>query len=495
MSARAPWSLQRRLVAALLALLALTGIVVGAVSVATLHSMLISRVDDELDDALAVARQRVPGLVGPLTTPPSARDLLPGQAHGALAVVSIPGRPVQAQYLGDAGENQVVSVDRATLFSVEPGAGARTVDFGSPLGSYRLAAARDPSGVEIIVGLPLQDTQLTTLQLAVTIALVTAAALVVAAVVATVVVRLALRPLGRVTAIARSVSELPLARGQVALPDRVPEPDTDPRTEVGQVGGAFNRMLDHIAAALAERQETEDKIRRFVADASHELRTPLAAVRGYAELTRRAPYELPEDARHVLARIESESLRMTRLVEELLLLARLDEGRDVVTDDVDVAALVADAVADARAAGPDHEWAFTGPDEPVSVRGDAERLHQVVANLLANARTHTPEGTHVSTSIEAGVDDVAIVVEDDGPGIPESIQPTLFERFVRGDASRSRRAGSTGLGLAIVQAIVAAHGGSVGVESRPGRTRFTVRLPRRSPEASGGAESGSPVAA
>jgi two-component system OmpR family sensor kinase len=263
----------------------------------------------------------------------------------------------------------------------------------------------------------------------------------------------------------------------VALAERVAESDTDPRTEVGQVGSALNRMLGHIEGALVARQQSEDKVRQFVADASHELRTPLASIRGYSELTRRGGHKLPDDVVRALGRIESESVRMTSLVEDLLLLARLDAGRELVLGEVDLVPLVADAVGDAHAASPDHEWSLDAPDAPVVVSGDRGRLHQIVANLLANARVHTPAGTSVETRLRVEGDDAVLTVTDDGPGISEGLQSVLFERFARGDGSRARATGSTGLGLSIVAAVVEGHHGTVGVESEPGRTQFTVRIP------------------
>jgi len=278
-----------------------------------------------------------------------------------------------------------------------------------------------------------------------------------------------------VTATAQRVSELPLDRGDVALAERVPVDDDG--TEVGRLGTAFNRMLGHVASALTAREQSEQKVRRFVADASHELRTPLASIRGYAELTRLHGGELPPDVVHAVGRIESESVRMTELVEDLLLLARLDEGRELAADPVDMGRVVVEALGDAQAAGPDHDWEVRLPDAPTVVMGDEPRLRQVVMNLLANARVHTPEGTSVVASLARDGDEVVLTVEDDGPGIPPQLADTLFERFARGDSSRSRRAGSTGLGLAIVRAVVEAHDGDVSVESGPGATRFTVRLP------------------
>jgi two-component system OmpR family sensor kinase len=273
------------------------------------------------------------------------------------------------------------------------------------------------------------------------------------------------------------VSQLTLDRGEVELPQRVAEDDADVRTEVGQVGAALNRMLDHVGNALEVRHASEMQVRQFVADASHELRTPLAAIRGYAELTRRARLLLPPEVAHMLSRVESEAKRMTALVEDLLLLARLDAGRPLAHEPVDLSMLTINMVDDAYAAGPRHDWRLDLPEEPVTVVGDPARLQQVLTNLLANARMHTPEGARVTVSVEARGEQAVLRVVDTGPGIPAELLPHIFERFARGDGSRSRAAGSTGLGLAIVHAVLAAQGGTVEVDSVPGRTSFTVRLP------------------
>src|SRR6266545_2505064 len=353
----------------------------------------------------------------------------------------------------------------------------RTVDLGGQLGTYRLLAADTPDGGVIVTGLPLRSVRSTVYGLAAVITVVAVLGLVLAALAGAAVIRLTLRPLRRVAATAGRVAELPLDRGEVALAVRVPDADTDPRTEVGQVGAALNRMLGHIANALSARQASEARVRKFVADASHELRTPLASIRGYAELTRRNRGQVPAEVAHALGRVESEAVRMTDLVEDLLLLARLDSGRPVERQPVDLSAIVVDAVSDAHAAGPGHRWQLDLPGEPVTVTGDQGRLHQVVANLLANTRQHTPAGTVVTVSLAAG-DEVVLRVADNGPGIPLELQPEVFERFTRADTSRSRASGSTGLGLAIVAAVVEAHRGTVEVDSAPGHTAFTIRLPR-----------------
>ena len=256
---------------------------------------------------------------------------------------------------------------------------------------------------------------------------------------------------------------------------RVLESDANPRTEVGQLGSALNRMLDHIAAALSTRQASETRVRQFVADASHELRTPLAAIRGYTELAQRVGDDTDAVA-HAMSRVQSETERMTHLVEDLLLLARLDSGRPLERESVDLSRVAVDAVSDAHVAGPDHQWELDLPEEPVVVLGDAARLHQVLTNLLANARVHTSPGTVVTTRLESNGTHAALSVCDNGPGIPEQLQSEVFERFARGDTSRSRKGGSTGLGLAIVSAVVKAHSGTITLDSAPGHTDFTVRL-------------------
>lgn len=269
-----------------------------------------------------------------------------------------------------------------------------------------------------------------------------------------------------------------LDKGAVDLRVRVDASGLDPRNEVAQVGTAFNHMLNNVEGALTARHASETKVRQFVADASHELRNPLAAIRGYTELTKRHAADLAPDVDFALTRIDSESARMSKLVNDLLLLARLDNDQALSLAPVDLTEVVLNAVSDARAASPVHVWELDIPPEPVIVSGEADRLHQVVTNLLSNARTHTPPGTHIRTLIESEPGNVVIRVIDDGPGIPPEQQSEVFERFARGDKSRAHSAAeSTGLGLAIVSAVVAAHQGRVWLTSRPGHTEFSVALP------------------
>jgi two-component system, OmpR family, sensor kinase len=352
-----------------------------------------------------------------------------------------------------------------------------TRDLGD-LGPYRLVARPMPGG-RLVTGLPMAGVYDSRYELILVTSGAGLGAIVLAGLIGAVLIRRTLRPLRRVAATAARVAELRLDHGEVALSVRVPEADTDPRTEVGQVGAALNRMLGHVGAALAARHASEMRVRHFVADASHELRTPLAAIRGYAELTRRVTEAVPTDVAYAMRRVESESARMTTLVDDLLLLARLDSGRPLAREELDLPRLVIDAVNDARIAAPDHVWRLDLPDESLALDGDAARLHQVLANLLANARTHTPPGTTVTVSVRPDGDGALLRVCDDGPGIAPELLPEVFERFARGDSSRSRAAGSTGLGLAIVAAVVEAHDGTVEVASRPGHTEFTVRLPLR----------------
>ena len=498
-SARAPWTLRRRLVLATVALLALVSLVIGVVSVAILRADLRDGLDAQLVSAAnrsgAVLSgadgdgdERGPGVGG--FFPATADSILggPAQPPGLLALV-YDGSSITTGYTNpETGAIESLTAEQVAVLANSSGlqnslerSAPMTVDLGGELGQYRISADTSRNGVLYLVGLPLATVNGTAGQLALIIGVVSLLGVLGAAVIATVIVRVALRPLQRVTETAARVSRLPLDRGEVSLVDRVPLADTDVRTEVGRVGSALNRMLDHVDVALETRQASERKVRQFVADASHELRTPLASIRGYAELTRRSGQNLPADTVHAVSRIESESVRMTGLVEDLLLLARLDEGRELEQKPVDLTILLVDAVSDAHAAGPDHVWHLDLPEEPIEARGDAARLHQVVANLLANARVHTDPGTTVTVALAAETTDAGaravITVTDDGPGIPENLQSTLFERFARGDSSRFRGTGSTGLGLAIVQAVVTAHHGEVTVQSEPGRTRFRVSLP------------------
>ncbi len=501
-------TLRGRLIAGLLALLALACFTVGAVTYAHLHSVLLSG----LDQQLATASQRYSHCISP--PPPGDGDgdnahsqsdaghppPQPGdpaqcaqQQAGQTFTASLTRSGVQNPYLASTtgestGNCHLTAAAERELSELPVNGRPQTVTLAA-YGQYRVVATRNGSDV-LISGLPMSSVNSTLRQVAIAEIAVFSAALLLTGIIGTGWVRLSLRPLRRVAATATRVTQLPLASGEVNLPERVP--DANPGTEVGQVGAAINRMLGHVESALARREKSEARLRRFAADASHELRTPLAAIRGYAELAQRNPGPVPDEVTHALSRVASESARMSVLVDELLLLAQLDAGRPLATEPVDLTRLAIDVTSDARAASRDHRWQLELPDEPVLVRGDEHRLHQVLANLLSNAARHTPAGTTVTVAltVPAGADQaggsglppgsgtVRVSVTDDGPGIPAELQPGVFERFVRGDSARSRAGGSTGLGLAIVDAVVTAHRGQVDVSSRPGETSFVIMLPR-----------------
>jgi two-component system OmpR family sensor kinase len=469
-------TLRRRLIIGIVALLAAVTVVIGVLTVVALRGFLVQRLDDQLANANGRSEIAFGGGGG---DPGGVSQILqrPGQSEGTLVALVRSGVLVGASILDADGQPVTLEPGNAEgLVGLPLDGEPHTVSLGTD-GDFRVISGQMPDGQVLVTGLPFTEVNETVLRLGLLIGVIGLAGVVAAALAGTVVVRGALRPLDRVAATATRVAELPLDRGEVALAERVPAADADPRTEVGRVGVALNRMLEHVTSALTARQASENKVRTFVADASHELRTPLASIRGYAELTRRGGHKLPKDVVHALGRVESESVRMTALVEDLLLLARLDEGRALEGTDVDLTRLLVDAVADASAAGSEHEWRLELPDDPVHVHGDGPRLHQVVANLLANARVHTPAGTTVTVSAHPVDDGAVLEVVDDGPGIDPDLVPTVFERFARGDESRSRASGSTGLGLAIVSAVVEAHGGRAEVESSPGHTLFRILLP------------------
>jgi two-component system OmpR family sensor kinase len=472
-------TLRTRLVVSILALMGLVSIGIGVTSVLLLHANL----QRALDTQLISASSRVGPNGPPLTIYEAARIArAPGSPVGTVAAILVDDAVVSsARQATPSGVTPITATlttsQEQAMLAATLSARPQTVSLGN-LGNYRLVSVTAQNGVSIIVGEPLAEVDSQVAQFRNLVMGVLLLGLMIVAGATALIVSLALRPLRRVAATATQVASLPLDRGEVSLAIRVPDADTNPHTEVGQVGAALNGMLGHIDSALKARQASESRVRQFVADASHELRTPLASIRGYAELTRRGGHELPDDVVHSMGRVESEAVRMTSLVEDLLLLARLDAGRDLEMKPVDLGPLLVDCVSDAYAAGPDHDWNLESPEEPVIVSGDQQRIHQVLANLLTNARVHTPAGTIVTVGlgVEAG-DTAVITVADNGPGIPENLKADLFERFARGDSSRSRMAGSTGLGLSIVRAVVDAHGGAVTATSDENGTVFRVEIP------------------
>ncbi|WP_336646774.1 sensor histidine kinase [Microbacterium sp. USHLN186] len=484
-----PLSLQARLMAAVIGFVSLILVVVAIITSATLGKTLEDRVQDQLDGmagvttALVTDRARVAALHGEALTAEYAMNgrYVPGTS--LLLVVSPPDAPPSGIIVTQDARRALPARDLLTLTAAMRGSGDATVTL-SGSGSYRVTADRTENGVLVITGLSRAEVQHTMTSLFTVIALATLGGLILLALTTALTISMGLRPLRAVAATASRVAGQPLDRGEVSITERVPDYEADPRTEVGRVGVALNTLLDHVDSSLAARQRNEERMRRFVADASHELRTPLASIRGYSELSLRAlthghDAATVENTTAALERIQAQSVRMTRLVEDLLLLARLDEGAELVHGDVDLSQLAVEALADAQPTGPEHRWELVAPEEPVAVVGDVGRLHQVVGNLLANARAHTPAGTTITLSVSATAVGAELRVHDDGPGIDPQVRDELFARFARGDVSRARQTGGTGLGLAIAKAIVEGHGGTITVDSAPGDTTFTVRLPRR----------------
>lgn len=463
-------TMSRQLVVRVTVLVALVAIALSSLTALATHLLLQQQLDQQLVSRVSLSRDDDPfGRSVPSTSSPGGA----GQQQGFVTYRSGFG------WVQDGRDRILLTPQQAlVLASVPPGRAPVTVHLPG-LGEYRVAASSNGG----VVGLPLDPNRRVLLGMVAAAGSLTALAILAAFVATRRVVEQSLRPLQRLAATANQVSQLELDSGEVDVPVRVPASATDPRSEVGQVGMAFNHMLDNVEGALAARQRSETKVRQFVADASHELRNPLASIRGYAELTRRDREDLPEDTQHALGRIESESERMSHLVEDLLLLARLDSGPSLRLEAVDLTEVVVNAVSDAQVAGPGHDWSVELPEGGASVFavGDRFRLHQVVANLLSNARTHTPEGTSVVTTLTTEGNEAVVRVADDGPGIPADIADRVFERFTRADAARARAgrgSSSTGLGLAIVAAVVGAHQGTASVESVAGRgTAFTIRVP------------------
>lgn len=475
--------LRRRLVALVLVLLAAVATVVGVVSTLALRATLVEQLDAEATEAADrtldfFLGRAVPGAAGGVD--------VPGQAAGTVMLVT-DGTGGVAWQIETTGDRAALAAEqRATLLDLPADGRARTVRLGE-LGGYRAVAVAE-SGLVAVAAHSMAEVDTITARHVATTAGVIALGLLVVGLTGTWLVRRELRPLERVAATATRVAAIPMASGAVVLHERVPDDDTSPDTEVGRVGGALNQLLAHVDESLAARHRSETQVRQFVADASHELRTPLASIRGYAELVRRVPEEVPDDVLRAMDRVESEARRMTSLVEDLLLLARLDAGRQLAREPVDLAALVADAVADAHAAGPGHRWLLEVDEGAVgvAVTGDDGGLRQVLANLLSNARVHTPAGTTVTARVAATPGTVTVTVRDDGPGIPDDLLARVFDRFARGDAARSPGTG-TGLGLAIAHAVIQAHGGTLTADGTPGATTFTVTLkvdgPAPTPEA------------
>ncbi|EMY35109.1 signal transduction histidine kinase [Arthrobacter crystallopoietes BAB-32] len=486
-----PWQLRTKLVAITLALLAAMSLAVGLFAYGAMEQFLSGRLNEQLeqassralhsqeefrpdhdhddDDDEENAGEGGPAPADPLTTP--------GQGVGTLnARISENGMRNTGIFTPDGERQELTAADKQILTDLE--LNAPPVERMLSVGEYRLIARWSPHReATIVTGLPLLAKEQTLDSLTRTMTGVSLVGLGAAALLGALIIHRTLRPLEELSGVATRVSRLPLEEGEVAMAERVPARIAVPVTEVGRLGHAFNMMLNNVAGAFSARHRSEVLLRQFVADASHELRTPLTAIRGYSEMIRLTERLSPQ-GRSSLGKVESETQRMTALVEDLLLLARMDEGQRAEQSDVDLTALVAESVNDVRATAPGHRWVLNVPDDPVTIRANQSQLRQVLTNLLANARQHTGDGTTVVTSLAEEEGQVQLSVADDGPGIPEDFIGRIFSRFSRADTARSDRSGTHGLGLSIVKAIVTSHEGTVDVDSQPGRTEFVVRLPR-----------------
>lgn len=477
------WSLLNRLTLGVILLSTLGFIASDIAAQSLLRSFLTEQVDLELE---SVASGSIPRLIRGGIESDSAFE--EGQSQdrqgaglGFTPLRSIPTSTsvtllatnglVLGQIGGDLNETEITNY----LNRISPerviASGGKPFSIKVPGPDFRIISRQLPSGIgSVVVGHSLEDIDSTLARLQALFILIGLAAIFLIALASRKMITVGLRPLANVEATAERI-----AAGDLTA--RLP--DVKPNTEVGRLVNTLNRMLGRIEESFSARVESESKLRRFVADASHELRTPITAIRGFAELHRQGAVTGEEKTKELIGRIENESKRMGSLVEDLLLLARLDQSREMKSEPVNLSQVVSDAVASARAAGPSHQVNFELYGEDIYALGDNNRIHQVVANILANARTHTPVGTIIDVAISQSDDGVRIRIADNGPGLSKDDQNKIFERFYRADASRVRTDGEgTGLGLSIVDAVMRAHAGQVGVESEEGKGAvFTLFFP------------------
>jgi two-component system OmpR family sensor kinase len=477
-------SLRTRLVAGLLVLATIGLVLLAGVTYVEQRHFMMSRVDQQARAAASFAGGGPTGYRGGGDAPVG-----PGAGHGADDRLPGGGGMAAGTWTFDRSASGTTTrslcptcYSTATVPALPSTLATNkliTVKAANTGKSYRVFARTSPDGDVHVAAVPLAETQATLNRLLRIEGLVIAAILAALGALAWWLVRIGLRPLERMGVTAGAIAAGDLAR-------RV-ETET-PRTEVGRLGLALNRMLDRLEQAFSDQRASEERLRRFLADASHELRTPLASIRGYAELFRIGAARDPENTEKAMNRIESEAARMGVLVEDLLTLARLDEVRDAIREDVDLAALAGDAVDDARATAPERDIDLRSGGRAI-VAGDPHQLRQVFANLLRNALVHTPPGTPVEVSVRHDGPVTVVEVRDHGPGLPTDENDALFDRFWRAEHGRERGKAGAGLGLAIVAGIVAAHHGEVHAENaQGGGARFTVRLPT-------GRGAGSPAAA
>jgi two-component system OmpR family sensor kinase len=469
----ANWSLRARLVIGAVALAAVALTVTGTVGIALLRGYLVQQLDRQLDVGVKVTSRAAPpaanetakpGSTPPILTPFVFADLSPSGAvtseSGSSLGASDPGPDLSGL---SSGKVRSESGKAFTVSGLDGGPGYRV----------RVVEKSDGTGASV-VAISMQSVDATVGRMEAVTWLVALGVLALLVLLATVTVRLGLRPLVSVEQAAEEIAAGDLGR-------RVPS--GRPGTEIGRLSNAFNGMLGQIESAFEARENSELTLRRFVADASHELRTPLTTVRGYAELARKGALGDEAAQLRAMERIEDETIRMARLVDDLVLLAYLDQERPLQVETVDLAALAVDAVEDAKVRDAGRPIEYAGPSDPVLICADPDRIRQVLVNLLNNAITHTPPGTPVRVLLRTDGGTAYLEVADSGPGLEPDQVTRLFERFYRVDPFQARSRGGSGLGLAIVEAIVRASMGRVGCTSTPGAgTSFLVTLPLVGPE-------------
>ena len=470
------WSLRNRLILAsvLLASFAITASDFAAN--AALRSYLISQVDSQLINIsnTSLARLDRAGIAPLVNADDGSPFKILEPLRGVPTATSVTLLDINGELIGQVGGELGGQVFAVTGMSITEALKYKnkhfTIDGQEGKPDIRALAQVLPTGMgSVVVANSLAEVDKTLTKLRFLFFILGLIALLAIALISRWIIALGLKPLEKVEDTAEAIAAGDLsARLPAAKPD----------TEVGRLTTSLNTMLTRIEESFEVRVASESKLRRFVADASHELRTPLTAIRGFAELHRQGAVVGEEKTKELINRIEKESIRMSTLVEDLLLLARLDQSREIASDPVDLNTLITEVTISARAAGADHPIDLNLPMDEIFVLGDSGRIHQVVANLLANARTHTPAGTRITITAEQLINETIISVADNGPGLSQADQEKIFERFYRADPARVRSAGEgSGLGLSIVDAVMAAHGGYVSVKSELGLgSTFTLHF-------------------
>ncbi len=451
--------IRHRLVVAIVVAITAVAAVAGVVVVSVLKDRLIADVDEQLTD-VAGRLPRVPGFLrqsGHVTSPA-------GFESHALIEVGPDGKIRSQIPSGAAGEPDPVPDVAGLTAASDPVTLASNRD--GP--EYRALGTALPDGGMLIVALPLTDVDATLAETRRILLIAGLSALAIAAALVWLSIRRGLRPIDDMVHAAERI-----ANGELTARTTAP----DPASEVGHLSAALNTMLDRIEQAMASKTESEARMRRFIADASHELRTPLTSIRGYAELHRQGATS-PDEIARGMVRIEREAQHMAALVEDLLLLARLDQARPLADDHVDLRRIVQETVADARAADPQRSIVVDMPDDPAIVHGDRLRLRQVLDNLLANVRDHTDPDTIATLTLADSDGTATLTIADDGPGMSPDEAGHAFERFWQAEPTLTHPRRGTGLGLAIVAELVAAHGGTITLETSPGvGTSVKITLP------------------